>query len=295
MNIKPFTLSVVVGGSACNARCPFCISKMTVANGVELKAAPMNWKNWDATMDICRRAGVTTALITSKGEPTLFPVHMEQTLEKLAGNIPIIELQTNGLTIASGKVDDRELKYWFSRGLRVIAISNVGPDMEFSKEVYTPRGEYYDIAPVVEHLHSLGFSVRLATIMMRGGVDSEQKLLDCVHWARLMKAEQLTLRSVEQPLVNKGDVEAEKAAEWVSERRLWDGEIDGLYWYVFQNATARLLRLPHGAEIFDWNGQNVCFNNCLTESDDPDTIRQLIYFPDGHLRYSWQYEGAVLL
>ena len=28
---------------------------------------------------------------------------------------------------------------------------------------------------------------------------------------------------------------------------------------------------------------------------NPDEVRQLIFFPDGHLRYSWVYDGAIIL
>ena len=35
--------------------------------------------------------------------------------------------------------------------------------------------------------------------------------------------------------------------------------------------------------------------DCLTIDPSADDIRQLIFFPDGHLRYDWQYAGALLL
>ena len=56
-----------------------------------------------------------------------------------------------------------------------------------------------------------------------------------------------------------------------------------------------LLNLVHGAKVYDVNGQNVCLTNALTINTNQDEIRQLIYFPDGHLRYDWQYEGAIIL
>ena len=64
--------------------------------------------------------------------------------------------------------------------------------------------------------------------------------------------------------------------------------------YLVTNGT-KLLELPHGAIVYDVNGQNVCFSNCLTRTDNPENIRQLIFFPDGHLRYDWEYKGAILL
>jgi hypothetical protein len=53
------------------------------------------------------------------------------------------------------------------------------------------------------------------------------------------------------------------------------------------------MRLPHGADVYDFRGQNVCLNNCLTPPNSEE-IRQIIFFPDGHLRYDWVYEGAII-
>ena len=55
------------------------------------------------------------------------------------------------------------------------------------------------------------------------------------------------------------------------------------------------MSLPHGAEVYDVAGQNVCISNCLTIEPDTDNLRQIIVFPDGHIRYDWNYEGAILL
>jgi hypothetical protein len=34
--------------------------------------------------------------------------------------------------------------------------------------------------------------------------------------------------------------------------------------------------------------------DCLTVAPAGEDIRQLIFFPDGHLRYDWQYQGSAL-
>jgi hypothetical protein len=49
--------------------------------------------------------------------------------------------------------------------------------------------------------------------------------------------------------------------------------------------------------VFDYKGQNVCLSNCLTHEPytDKSVMRNLIFFPDGHLRYDWEYQGAILL
>jgi hypothetical protein len=57
----------------------------------------------------------------------------------------------------------------------------------------------------------------------------------------------------------------------------------------------QLMKLIHGGVVYDVDGQNVCLSNSLTIDPNTEELRQLIFFPDGHLRYDWQYEGAILL
>lgn len=296
MNIKPFTLSVVVGSSACNARCPFCVSKMTVTNNVDHKPDPINWKNWDQTMKICEASGVSTILITSKGEPTLFPDQLRGALDRISQyNIPIVELQTNATKIADGTITREMLEDWFDLGLRIISISNVGPNVDLNREIYLPyKKQYIDLENVMAVLHDVGFTVRLATVMIKGGVDSIKAMREVIDWAKKLKAEQLTLRPVETPNNRQENDTSTLAYDWSIQNRPEDEDLEHMYELV-DRAGTKLLDLPHGASIYDVKGQNVCITNSLTESTNPDTIRQLIYFPDGHLRYSWQYEGAILL
>ena len=71
--MKIQTFSILAGSEACNARCPFCISKMTPPSGVELKEPKVNWRNFRKACLLAKQSGVTTAMFTGKGEPTLFP------------------------------------------------------------------------------------------------------------------------------------------------------------------------------------------------------------------------------
>jgi hypothetical protein len=57
----------------------------------------------------------------------------------------------------------------------------------------------------------------------------------------------------------------------------------------------RILRLSHGAEVYDVDGQNVCLTDCLTVPSGEGQIRTLIYYSSGRVAYDWQYQGAVLL
>lgn len=303
MRIKPFTMSILTGSAACNARCTFCVSKMTPPQGVEIKCAPASHHNLRQACLLARQSGVTTILLTGKGEPTLFPDEITAKLEAISEfEFPMIELQTNGIKLATDELGETRtpnrytkkysyLERWWELGLRVIAISNVGIDRELNRQVYTPyASEYYDLASLVEKLHSWHYTVRLTTVMIKGGVDSYEKVLELTSWARQHNVEQVSVRPV--TLSNRNT--DEDVAAWMQRYGLSGWEVQAIVDGV-NRSHPLLLTLPHGATIHDVDGQNLCLTNCLTHSSSPDEIRQLIYFPDGHLRYSWEYEGAIIL
>ena len=289
------TMSVLVGSSACNARCPFCISGMTPANGVTAKYEPINYKNWQQACRLAQLSGVTTILLTGKGEPTLFPAQVTEVLQKLAPfDFPIVEMQTNAIPIAEGKVDRDTLELWFSWGLRTIAISNVGVNPELNHQVYLPyKSKYIDLAATVKLLHEVGFSVRLATVMIKGGIDHPVPLQKLLAFAKENSVEQLSIRPVTKP-DEAATAEGRTILGWVNDNYVTEGQILGIKQWVQENGTL-LMTLPHGAEVYDVGGQNLCLTNCLTVDRDPNAMRQIIYFPDGAVRYSWEFSGARLI
>ena len=54
-------------------------------------------------------------------------------------------------------------------------------------------------------------------------------------------------------------------------------------------------RRRHQAEVYDVEGPNLCLPDSLTIEAGTENLRQLIFFPGGHLRYDWQHPGAILL
>ncbi|MBI2109220.1 MAG: radical SAM protein [Parcubacteria group bacterium] len=287
------TFSILAGSEVCNARCPFCISKMTPPLGVALKEPEVNWRNFEIACRLAKQSGVTTAMFTGKGEPTLFPGQINKYLDHMESfKFPFIELQTNGIMIASNEEKYAPyLKNWYDKGMTTIAISIVHYDPEKNREVYLPHKKtYIDLAGLIGLLHDYRFSVRLICIGANGFIDSTEKLLALVHFAKEHKVEQLTLTPV-----NKPENILDKAAwEWTNAHHLTEEQKNNITSYVEKHG-ARLMTLAHGAVVFDLDGQNLCLNQCLTVQPDAEEMRNLIFFPDGHLRYYWQYPGAILL
>lgn len=286
------TMSVVVGGTACNARCDFCISKQTPEQGVRPKADPVNWRNFQIACDLALSTGVTNVLLTSKGEPTLWPNLITEYLDSLRKyEFPLIDLQTNGLLLdqlgESGYLLD-----WYRKRLTTVALSIVSEDAEENRQIYTPHKEVYpDLGERINLLHDIGFSVRLAVMMTKGRIDEIDRVLDMVRFAKDHGVEQLTVR----PIYAEDNSIDPKVGEWTRANTIHPESLKTIAEF-FEESGTHILTLQHGAPVYDYNGQNICLTDCLTiHPEETEEARQLIFFPDGHLRYAWQYPGAIIL
>ena len=171
---KISTFSVVVGDKTCNAKCPFCVSKMTydVVHGsryVNPKGNRRAWRNFGKACKLASRQGVVTAMITGKGEPTLFPQEVSDYVEQLdAHGFPFIELQTNGLRLVGNDLDDY-LQDWWDKGMTHIALSVVGWQNEANHQIYCPHWKQGpDYEALISKLHGYNFTVRLCCILAKG-------------------------------------------------------------------------------------------------------------------------------
>lgn len=273
--MKVLTYTVSVGTTRCNQRCPYCIAHLTPPH----PRAALHRANLIKGADLAVRGGATTLLITGKGEPTLAPDEITEVLELLQGKFPCVELQTNGLNLEAAP-----LARWIELGLNTVAISGTHhrPDRA------VPHTTRPDLDTLVEHLHSLRLTVRLSFVMVAGVLDTLQDVQDLVSWARDHKVEQLTLR----PVTGLSEPHSTSpTARWIKEHSLTN--LESLS-EAIRAKTTPILDLGHGAEVLDWDGQNLCLTNCLTPPER-DEIRQLIYCSDGHVRFDWRYQSSILI
>ena len=164
-----------------------------------------------------------------------------------------------------------------------------------------PNG-YYDFWDAAKALHDAGISVRINCTMVKGGVDNWEKMKTLIKMCKEKGIEQLTMRDVAVP-----DYATNEISEWTRQHQVLTTIGSEYHNHHIHTATdiatcelerdgaVPLLKLNHGATVYDYKGQNISLNNCITENTNPEEIRQLIFFPDGHLRYSWNYEGAIIL
>lgn len=293
MKIEADTFAIVVGSEACNARCPFCISKMTPPMGMDVKAPLVNWRNFRKAGQLAKSAGVNTAFLTGKGEPTLFPDQITDYLEHLQEfDFPLIEMQTNGIRLAQQPEKyNPHLRKWYDFGLTTIALSVVHYLPEKNRQIYLPyQREYIDLPRLIDQLHIRGFSTRLTCMLVDGWIDSVESVTQLINFAKNNNVEQLTLRPITRP----SDSRDLGTDEWTEKYHLKKPQQKQIEGYL-ELSGFRLRNSFYGAKIYDVQGQNVCLTNCLTVNPSQEPLRQLIFLPDGHIRYDWQYEGAIIL
>lgn len=291
-----FSLSVPVGGFACNARCKFCVASMTPLNGVTAKAVEPDWDKFRQACAFARKHGVTQIMLTGKGEPTLWPDLVTRHLEAMQPfGFEHIDLQSNAIAIANRKpVTDEHLRRWRELGLTLVAISIVSTDAELNRRTYTPyQKQYIDLANVIADLHKFGFQVRLSVVLLDGFIDDAAKLAELMRFAHENKVEQVTVRPVAKPEESRDDA----VTQYVETNFLKADQRASMQAWLDEHAE--LVRsLPWGGEIYKVSatGQNLCVTNCLTR-DDPavEVGRQLIYFPSGAVSESWEEESVDLL
>ena len=101
MKFKLF--SVVVGTPACVASCPFCVSG-EVPSKQNMCCPDVNWRNFKIAGELANRSGIDTVMLTSRGEPTLFPDQITAYLEHLQPfGFPFVELQSNCILLSQKK------------------------------------------------------------------------------------------------------------------------------------------------------------------------------------------------
>jgi MoaA/NifB/PqqE/SkfB family radical SAM enzyme len=313
------TFSIIVGGSACNARCPFCVSRMTgkmedverrpggvielEGYGVcqdptfdKLDCTNVNWRNFEVACQLAKQAGATTAMLTGKGEPTLWPNLITNYLDMMRADgapmFPVNELQTNGIAIARGHIKDKQLEQWYKAGLTTVGISIAHHDPAVNKKIYLgDKRDYPDLGELIKRLHGIGFSVRLCCVGILGYIDVFSKLVEVVEFGRRFGVEQITLTPINCPTAS-DDVDA---LEWTRKHQLGNDMVQDMRGQLDLHGT-RLLELAHGAIVYDLDGQNVCLSNCLNQGPaDLSQLRNLIFHPDGHLRFRWDKKGAIIL
>lgn len=291
MRFKMF--SVVVGSEACIASCPFCVSCEKITKET-MKEKDINWRNLDIAANLATRSNVDTVMLTSRGEPLLFPDQISNYLKHLKKyEFPFIELQTNGILLSKNrKKYDSYLRKWYEDGLTTITISVISEKKDLNRKNYMQdNSDYIDLPELINYLHELKFCVRLTCVCCKDIMSTINQVDSFIKFAKENNVEQVTLRPLNDEYRRKS------AHDWILKNKLTNKDKKRIRKHLDKNGT-RLLELERIGTIYDVYGQNVLFSHPLTKytrDTNPENIRNLIFFQDGHIRYEWEMEGGILL
>ena len=127
--------------------------------------------------------------------------------------------------------------------------------------------------------------------MCKDMMDTTEEIQNFINFAKDNKVEQVTLRPVND------EFRRQSAHDWIIINKLTDEKKEEIRAYL-DNVGSKLLVYNRIGTVYDVNGQNVMYSlplNINTRDENPENGRQLIFFPDGHIRYEWEKEGGILL
>ena len=275
--MKAQVLSICVPNLGCSKNCPYCVSKMTghteYASGGEILA------NLPKIKALAEKTGITTVLITGKGDP----FYNDNTIEWVKIFIKefqnyIVEIQSNGLDLE--KYGIKLLGDLRGRGLNTIAFSIDHPN-QFQKysEIFTQA-------------RSFGLIVRTTINLIN--TFKNTSFQDFIRLCLENHVHQLTFRNISIPLVPVKTEESLKTKKWILEN------VDqGIYPKLineFLTGNYPLLRtLMNGAKVYDVNGISFThFDYCIQDNNNNEDIRSLIFDEDGHCYDNWGSRASII-
>lgn len=273
--MKANNLTISIYTPKCKNGCPFCISKMT---GDVPYNKELFWRNLNKVKTITLFGGISSVLITSKGEPMDNP---DDTFEIIGyfDNLHFpIELQTNGKYLAKNQ---RVLSSLYKRGLNVLAVSIAKPS------------DFEENEKMLVEAHKVGLVTRLTIVLNDEwkSIPFYKILLYCLNH----NVSQLTFRIPTIPDHPVHTNESARVQQWCLAQgpRYYKKLIDEMNGMC--NGKTLVRKLPFGAAVHDIKGIAVTvMDYCIQEASNGDDLRSLVYQTDGHLYTTWDKKGSIL-
>jgi organic radical activating enzyme len=314
--MKFSTFSIVVGGNSCNQNCPFCVSKITGDfKHIQMKGRLFDkesfyYRNFIKACRLAQMSNVSTVLLTGKGEPFLERniENIDSILEELTQfNIPIVEVQTNGQFLFNenktiinmfygnpfkGKETHfkRQIVGKWNKYINTIALSVIHYDTKKAQKII-PNA--INLKEAICKIHKLGTSIRVSCMLMKGGIETIDDIFNLINFCQGNNVEQLTIRNISNN-VSTNEIKSYEVYDWIEKHKIASQEYQNIVTNMINKYDfKKIVSFPYGATVYDFNGMNICFSNCLTHPEGEE-IRQLIFANNGHLYYDWDLKGSII-
>ena len=294
--MKANNLAVCVPNAGCNKHCPYCVSKMT-------GYTRSNWELMNSRIDkvvrFAERCGVSSVLLTGKGEPLVTP-SLILILLRAFKDFPC-ELQTNGIALLD---DDTEymkerVQTFATCGLNTLAIS-------------------CDRVTDINKFGKVFWIAKECGIVTRVTLNTTDMLPNDLSWTQLIRlckeysVQQISLRRITiptdvkviEPATTVKTGEINRAALWIRhhngdelfEKLTRKINLPTMWAQDETIATPRRIRaLPYGATVYDCEGIAIAtFDYCVQDECGEEDIRSLIFQEDGHLYTAWNSPASLI-
>jgi len=239
--------------------------------------------NLEKVRTVADNSGITSLLVTGKGEPFLNTDTIDLLLD-VFGDYPL-EIQTNGHQLLTWYNEDPDSfldQCRLTGGINVFAVS-----LDRLKSLQTCRDMF-------RCLDQAGAVVRVTMNASSWLKDTSFETLidECLEAG----VRQFSIRKLTIPhfVDNKMSKDYQKTSQWITDHA--DGtEYDQLIKEFKGGSYEKLRELNFGATIFDVRGVSFThFDYCIQDSNSGEDIRSLIYQEDGHLYTSWNSRASII-
>lgn len=287
-------LSVCVPSTGCINNCKFCVSRQHCEDykNIYNQSGINRYYSYDTyykKMSFARDNGCNTLMFTGTCEPQQnneFIKYILNINEDLPSPFKIIEIQTTGR-----RVDKDMIKDWANYGITTIALSINSFVDEENLSVMDRTDDKFNLQNlckiIKENDLNLRMCLNLTKYFDRYGNGIRELLNKCKDYG----ADQVTFRV----LYAEGETDQ---AKWVRENKSKNNFsfiVNTFIKQCSQWGEARFLRrLPHGINLYGFNGMSIALDDDCMNTKKNDNIRYLVLRENGKLYTDWTDMASLL-
>lgn len=301
MAIEIQSISFVPENVGCNQRCNFCIARMTSSPKAEKFSKEKYLKKMKRALKYVKSGGAQTAIVTSKGETLLSSEsYLLKIIDLLEKDFGQIDLHTNGSLLTKEMA-----KRFYDAGLTNITLSVPSLNKD---SLISITEDFVDYKNIIGFCRDVGLAVRLSCVTNKQGVKDLSSMLEYIEEAKLAGAHQIVFRELWIP--ENSEKNNPEVYKWSQENFVPLGKFrEYVEWLEREKKAHYIFTLPWGEKVYDIEGMNITCATCTTNYynsvcntgscgsnsiNSSNTIKSVVFLPDGHLYSTWEYEGSII-
>lgn len=292
----------------CNARCRFCISRLTPnMEKVDEKVQLCDLSDdVPKGLDYARRLGATHAILTGKAEPTQEdPAYIHEMIKTCRDHNFLVDMHTNGFLL-NRNGSDFTLKELSDYGLTMITFSiahyAVGVNVNL-------MGVHTDYPTLIKEAHDLGLLVRCSLVLCKSGISTPEDVATYIRCMGELGAHMVVIRKLWTPSTY--SEKNKDVYEWNVKNEIPLHSVSSEFRHISKMKHEHedwkhynlygLAPLPWGVPVYAMegcfadpeHGVNITFAECDANDTGP-VLKSIVQKPNGHGYRNWDFNGNIL-